>query len=577
MRKTTPLVAFLAAAVSTAAVAQNNSDNWQSSDIRHVLLISIDGMHAVDYLNCVNGVANVNDGNPYCPNLAALGTTGVNYVGASTSKPSDSFPGLMSIITGATPRTMGVYYDVAYDRSLDGPQVQTGNSNGPGTCTANTAPTGFTTEYEEGIDKNQALLNGGAPGAGLTDGGVASLDPTKMDRDPAKGCAPVYPWNFVRTNTIFGVIHKAGGYTAWSDKHPAYSSVAGPDGIGVLDDFYSPEINSNVVALPGVTTPSGIGCSTIPDSGADLTAWTNSFKNIQCYDTLKVNAILNEIAGKTHNGASAKTPTIYGMNFQAVSVGEKLIESGTKGGYLDAAGTPGPSLLSEIEFVDDAIGEMVTKIKDRGQYENTLIIITAKHGQSPIDPNAYSAVPGKTSNGLSPATLISNDLHAAMPLSEDPNNSNGIGSTEDDVSLLWLTNTSYTSAAVTLLEANRGETGIGQIYYGPSVALNYNTPGLGSGLDPRTPDIIVTPNVGVTYTGSAGKLMEHGGFSHDDTNVMLLLSNPAFRPHTVFSEVGTLQVAPTILRALGLDPSSLDGVRLEGTGVLPDVNLNFGH
>jgi len=577
MRKTTPLVAFLAAAVSTAAVAQNNSDNWQSSDIRHVLLISIDGMHAVDYLNCVNGVANVNDGNPYCPNLAALGTTGVNYVGASTSKPSDSFPGLMSIITGATPRTMGVYYDVAYDRSLDGPQVQTGNSNGPGTCTANTAPTGFTTEYEEGIDKNQALLNGGAPGAGLTDGGVASLDPTKMDRDPAKGCAPVYPWNFVRTNTIFGVIHKAGGYTAWSDKHPAYSSVAGPDGIGVLDDFYSPEINSNVVALPGVTTPSGIGCSTIPDSGADLTAWTNSFKNIQCYDTLKVNAILNEIAGKTHNGASAKTPTIYGMNFQAVSVGEKLIESGTKGGYLDAAGTPGPSLLSEIEFVDDAIGEMVTKIKDRGQYENTLIIITAKHGQSPIDPNAYSAVPGKTSNGLSPATLISNDLHAAMPLSEDPNNSNGIGSTEDDVSLLWLTNTSYTSAAVTLLEANRGETGIGQIYYGPSVALNYNTPGLGSGLDPRTPDIIVTPNVGVTYTGSAGKLMEHGGFSHDDTNVMLLLSNPAFRPHTVSSEVGTLQVAPTILRALGLDPSSLDGVRLEGTGVLPDVNLNFGH
>jgi arylsulfatase A-like enzyme len=263
------------------------------------------------------------------------------------------------------------------------------------------------------------------------------------------------------------------------------------------------------------------------------------------------------------------------MNFQAVSVGQKLIESSTKGGYLDAAGTPGPSLLSEIQFVDEAIGEMVTKIKDRGQYENTLIIITAKHGQSPIDPNAYDAVPGKTSNGLSPATLISNQLHAAMPPSEDPNGS-GIGATEDDVSLLWLTNPSYTGAAVTLLEGNRAATGIGQIYYGPSVALNYNTPGLAPN-DPRTPDIIVTPNVGVTYTGSAAKLMEHGGFSHDDTNVMLLLSNPAFRPHAVFSEVGTLQVAPTILRALGLNPSSLDGVRLEGTAALPDVNLNFGH
>ncbi len=187
MRKTTPLVAFLAAALSTAAVAQNNFDDWRSSNIRHVLLISIDGMHAVDFQNCANGIAGVNDGSPYCPNLASLATTGVNYVGASTSKPSDSFPGLMSIITGATPRTMGVYYDVAYDRSLDGPQVQTGNSNGPGTCTPNTAPTGFTTEYEEGIDKNQALLNGGAPGAGLTDGGVASLDTDENGPRPGQG------------------------------------------------------------------------------------------------------------------------------------------------------------------------------------------------------------------------------------------------------------------------------------------------------------------------------------------------------------------------------------------------------
>jgi hypothetical protein len=69
--------------------------------------------------------------------------------------------------------------------------------------------------------------------------------------------------------------------------------------------------------------------------------------------------------------------------------------------------------------------------------------------------------------------------------------------------------------------------------------------------------------------------MEHGGFAHDDVNVMLLLANPAFAPRTVYSEVGTLQVAPTILRALGLDPRKLDGVRLEGTGALPGVKLDF--
>ena len=100
-------------------------------------------------------------------------------------------------------------------------------------------------------------------------------------------------------------------------------------------------------------------------------------------------------------------------------------------------------------------------------------------------------------------------------------------------------------------------------------------PGLPPGIDPRTPDIIVTPNVGVIYTGSSKKQEEHGGFAHDDTNVMLLVSNPAYRPRTVYSEVGTLQVAPTILKALGLNRNALDGVRLEGTGVLPDLNLDF--
>ncbi len=564
------LVAMAAAVFMLGASAQNDRDLGDSS-IKHVLLISIDGMHAVDFTNCVHGVAGVNNGEPYCPNLAKLNRTGVSYVNASTSKTSDSFPGLMSIVTGATPRTMGVYYDVAYDRSLDGPATATWYGNGPGPCTPGKAPTGFTTEYEEAIDLDYTKLNGGAPGASLTDGTEASLDTTRMDRDPARGCAPVLPTDFVRTNSIFGLIHAAGGYVAWSDKHPSYSSVAGHG--GKLDDFYGPEINSLVVALPGVTTPDGVNCSSIPDTAADLTAWTNSFTNIKCYDTLKVNAVLNWINGKKHlGGPASKTPTIFGMNFQAVSVGQKYIENGLKGGYTDAAGTPTSTLAGEIKFADDSIGEMVRNLKNRGLLDSTLIIITAKHGQSPIDPNQWNAVPGKTHNGLSPATLISNELHAAMPPSEDPNGT-GVGATEDDVSLLWLTNPSYTDAAVSLLEANRTTWGGGQIYYGATLALNYNDPTK----DPRTPDIIVTPTPGVTYTGSNTKQEEHGGFAHDDTNVMLLISHPSYTHRTVYSEVGTLQVAPSVLKVLGLDPGLLDGVRLEGTGVLPDVNLNFSH
>jgi hypothetical protein len=371
-----------------SALAQDHASF--PSPIKRVLLISVDGMHAVDQANCATGVSTVNYGTPYCPALAALTKTGVNYVAASTSKPSDSFPGLTAIVTGGSPALTGVYYDVAYSRNYDAPAKTTGNGLAAGPCTPYTAPTGTTTEYEEGIDIDQTKLNGGAPGAALTDGGFNSIDSRKLVRDPNNGCTPVFPWDFVRANSIFTVIHHAGGYAAWSDKHPAYSSVASGIGPIALDDFYAPEINSTVIALPGVKTPTGESCSAIRDAGSDLTAWTNSFDNIQCYDTLKVNAILNEIEGKNHLGTrKTEVPTIFGMNFQAVSVGQKLVEksNGVKGGYVDAAGTPTEALLGEIKFVDASIGAFVNRLKDEGLYDSTLIIITAKHGQSPIDPS----------------------------------------------------------------------------------------------------------------------------------------------------------------------------------------------
>ena len=568
MKGTGLLVAMCALSLVSAG-AQDQGREWDRSQIRHVLLISVDGMHAVDFLNCSKGLSTVNNGSPYCPNLAGLGETGVNYVAASTSKPSDSFPGLTALVTGGTPRTTGIYYDVAYDRSLDAPAKMTGNGVAPGPCMAGANATGTRTEYEEGIDIDQSKLNGGAPGASLTDGGIKSIDAAKLPRDPKKGCAPVLPWDFVRTNTIFGVIHAAGGYTAWSDKHPSYSSVAGPGG-NSLDDYYAPEINSPVINLPGVTTPTGLNCSTIPDP-TQVGDWTGSFKNIQCYDTLKVQAILNEIDGKTHDNKDARVPTIFGMNFQAVSIGQKLIEKNVAtGGYVDGIGTPTAPLLSEIQFVDDSIGEMVNRLKNRGLYDSTLIIITAKHGQSPIDPNRFFPIPGSSgNNGTTPADL----LDSLLPVSESPNNPTGIGPTQDDVSLLWLNDSTRTEDAVGILEANATKAGIGQIFSGPILEQNYGKPGVPPFGDPRTPDIIVTPNVGVIYTGSTKKLSEHGGFAHDDTNVIMLLANPQFKAKSVYSAVETIQVAPTILKALGLNPARLDAVREEGTAVLPGVEL----
>ena len=549
--------ALLGLALGSASLAVAH-EGGEDRNHNRVLLISIDGMHALDFQNCVAAGT--------CPNLAALRASGVNYTRTSTSRPSDSFPGLMALVSGGSPKLVGAYYDVAYDRVLAPPAADTGNGVLHGQCVPG-VPNGTRTEYEEGNEIDQTQLNGGSPAYSKLDGGIKSIDPAKLIRDPYHGCAPVYPWNFVRANTIYGVIHRAGGFTAWSDKHAVYAVVSGPTGTDQpsnVDDYYSPEVNSNAIPLPGVTTATGHDCSSINNNGGD---WTTDFENIKCYDQLKVNAVLNWIGGRTHLGdARQAVPQIFGMNFQAVSVGQKLIENGVLGGYTNAAGMPTEAMLGEIRFVDAAIGQFVSALRRNHLYESTTLIVTAKHGQSPVDTHRFFPIPGKNGlNGTPPSGVLG---AAFLPDSE----LNQIGPTEDDISLLWLSPGASTADAVGLLESNASAAGIGQILYGPSITTMFNRPGLPSqGGDPRTPDIIVLPNTGVVYTGSAKKQAEHGGFALDDTNVMLLVANPALRSRTITSFVETSQVAPTILRVLGLDPRELDAVRAEGTPVLPGL------
>ncbi|HTP68615.1 MAG TPA: alkaline phosphatase family protein [Dongiaceae bacterium] len=569
--------------IPTSASAEPGKGN--GSKVKHVLLISIDGMHAVDYENCLSADT--------CPNLATLGRNGVHYTRTTTSRPSDSFPGLMALVTGGSPRTVGAYYDVAYDRVLAPPTTATGNGLPAGNCVEGVI-NGTQTEYEEGNEIDQSQLNGGFPGYSMIDGGVKSIDPNKLIRDPFNHCKPVYSWNFVRTNTIFGVIHAEGGYTAWSDKHAGYASVSGPTGTDQpsnVDDYYSPEVNSLQIVLPGIKTAAptpaaSVDCGTIVPNGDD---WTTDFDAIKCYDQLKVNAVVNWINGKKHLGnGKAPVPVIFGMNFQAVSVGQKLISpksavrtDANSGGYQDAAGTPRPKMLAEIQFVDAAIGQMLAALKHNDLIDSTAIIITAKHGQSPIDPNRFFPIPGASgTNGTPPSGIIPNFLPAVY---SDPNN--GLGLAEDDISQIWLANSNNTTDAVTALE-NAGTTiGLGQIYYGASLSAIFGAPGvpnhpgpccqLREGGDPRTPDIVVIPNYGVVYTGGLKKQSEHGGFAWDDTNVMLLVSYPgAHGGKTLHSFVETAQVAPTVLQLLGIDPDALDAVRREGTPVLPGLGLD---
>jgi hypothetical protein len=530
-----------------------------STQYQHVLLISVDGMHAVDFVSCANGVS-TSGNQPFCPNLVALSKTGVTYLQALTSRPSDSFPGLTAQITGGTPRSAGIFYDVSYDRALSPPYETTpyGIIGGPKLCPA---VVGTQVGFDEEIDFNYMKLDAGRPNGNE---GRNGINWKYLPRDPQNGCAPVYPHNFIRVNTIFNVVHNAGGYTAWSDKHPSYDFTNGPTGDGVAD-LWSPEINSIPVSLPTVQ-----GCHPLPDQldATSTNAWTDSFQNIQCYDSLKVQAILNEIDGKTHDGsASAPVPKLFGMNFQAVSVGEKLVEANPPtnpnfsqtGGYLDPLGTPSASLQQEIEYVDQSIGKMVSELSNQGLLSSTLIIVSAKHGQSPIDPNRVLRIPADNPNDEPPSQVLSPmGVGPAFPV---------VQADEDDISMLWLGNQSQTTADVLTLAANESLYGQGEIFAGPMLDLIFNDPLE----DSRTPDIIVAPNVGVVYTGGKAKVAEHGGFANDDRNVILVVSNPALPAATFTSQVETRQIAPTILQALGLDPTQLQAVQQEGTIELPGL------
>ena len=523
------LPALLAAAVvacllSTVAAAQ-------SGDIKHVLLISVDGLHALD-------VANYVANNPQSA-LAELSSHGITYTNARTPANSDSFPGLLALVTGGSPISHGLFYDVSYDRTIFDPTNVT--------CSG---PAGNFMVFDESIDLyvNNVSQN--------------VIDPTKLPRvrDRFGNCVPLYPHSALRTNTIFEVAKSKGWHTAWADKHPAYDLVNGPSGKGV-DDLYTPEITN----VNGLDNTHSVVCTVQNDQ-------------------LKVQGILNEINGLTHDGKPGPgTPVIFGMNFQAVSVGQKLVKDNydnscvsdtnpainqQPGGYLDGSGTPSAVLTYGLQQTDAALASMIAALKAQGLYNSTLFIVTAKHGQSPINPAKINK-PGHFAD-LVAALPDAGTNPAAIALAGAANCPTGPCGfvQDDDIALIWLQGQNISSQQVTdYLNTNAVPLFIDEVMGGAELTLKFNDPAV----DSRTPDIIVEPTYGTTYTHSSAKNQEHGGFSYSDTNVGLIVSNPSFKSTVLKTPVSTSQVAPSILHKLGLSPNSLKSVQVEKTEVLPDL------
>jgi hypothetical protein len=515
--------------------------------IKHVLLISVDGLHALD-------VANYIKANPGSA-LARLAGHGITYSNARTPANSDSFPGLLALVTGGSPVSHGLFYDVSYDRTIFDPTNPT--------CSGQP---GINMIFDESIDQ---YVTG-------TDGLPVSLNkinPAALPNffDKNGNCVRMFPHDAMRSNTIFEVVKSEGGRTAWADKHPAYDLVNGPSGKGV-DDLFTPEVTN----VGGLDNTVSVVCTVQNDA-------------------LKVQAIINEIHGFNHDRTSKPgVPAVFGMNFQAVSVGQKLLENnkipaggvpcpidanpplnGKPGGYADGSGTPTDVLAYGLQQTDAALGSVIQALKDQGIYESTLFIVSAKHGQSPINP-AKVKKPGHFADIVAALALsqgAANDpgvvaIANANACSPGPGTGAGCGFVQDDdIALIWLgvQDQGQTDAVAAYLNANAPALFIDEVMSGPELALKFNSPPT----DSRTPDVIVQPIYGTTYTASKTKNAEHGGFSFGDTNVGLIVSNPELHSRLVKTPVATSQVAPSILRALGINPSDLKAVRQEGTEVLP--------
>jgi len=582
------LFGVIAAGLAVLAASTSAAGSGRLA-VRHVVLISVDGLHQSD-LDWF--VASHPDSE-----LAKLVHGGAEFSNAHASDPSDSDPGGTALMTGGDPRATGVYYDVAYSHSV----FPAGTTSCPGT-----APGGDVV-YDSPDDKLAAvpdLLNNGSgntfpsfdeagsiypggidtnPGAilSLTPHPQSGLDPTTFPVDPAS-CTPIMPWDYLKVNSIFQVIHAAGMRTAWSDKHAIYSSFNGHgSGGSSIDDFFAPEIDSQAVEPNGVPYPQD-------DDWAHIDAATKQ------YDGYKVQAVVNELNGYDHSGRNKiGVPAILGMNFQAVSVAEKVDSPATitknadgtytvgpneLAGYLPGTTTPGPLLSSALEYVDAQLHRMVDAIHAAGLEGSTAIIITAKHGQSPQDPLLLKRIKDGP---------IIDAINAAWTAQTgDPNNLIVAG-TDDDLWQSYLSiktqaaadfvkNYLWSHSATAVLYNNDGinrgteqveHSGLVQIYAGHEAADIFGVPYA----DPRYPDVFGRVQIGVVYTGGH-KIAEHGGDNPADRDVPILVYAPGtVKPSSNGQAVETTQVAPTILRLLGLDPTSLQAVQEEGTRVLPGL------
>jgi arylsulfatase A-like enzyme len=242
------------------------------------------------------------------------------------------------------------------------------------------------------------------------------------------------------------------------------------------------------------------------------------------------------------------------------------------GGYVTVDGqqVPGPLLRSALDYVNAALQRMADTIQADGEADSTAIILTAKHGQSPLNNGELQRIDD--------APIIAG-VNAAWAKAHPGSKTLVVQQADDDGLLWWLSNRSqaatdfvknylWTHTAPAVNYAGQTITvqhsGLKAIYAGQQAAQFFGVPSA----DPHHPDVFGIAQVGTIYT-TGSKIAEHGGDNPGDRDVPLIVYAPgAVQPGQSDDSVETSQVAPTILKLLGLNPGDLQAVQIEHTSVL---------
>jgi hypothetical protein len=370
-------------------------------------------------------------------------------------------------------------------------------------------------------------LSPGGPGCAAT-GAELNLDlsPPILPRDPKHDCAELTSHALTKVNSIFDMVHVGGGRTAWAGDNAAYADLLrGPSG-KALDDVFVPTPSPNLKSL---------------------------IESAKFADEARVAALLGWINGKVE-GKAEVVPRLFGISLMGLDAAQRstalLLQSQT-----DHTGQTGNAVDSVVqqafEQIDKQLGRIIAELKKTGLDGSTWIVVTAAHGLASsdttphlIDPSRIQAVAQKAAQ---------RDLALV---------------TADTVGLVWLKRPSALAAVLQAYRVQMTELGIGEIYSGEKLRLIMNS----ADEDSRMPDLILQPQAGVIWMRKGDDRPQmHGGFSDQQNHVALLVSGRQLTGRVDKTPVPTTQIAPLILRILGMEKMDLRALHQEHTPALPGI------